>query len=33
MSSIHTEIKVEDIRAAANLLNGVIWPTPCVSHL
>ena len=29
MSAIHTEIKVEDIRAAANLLNGVIWPTPC----
>jgi threonine dehydratase len=27
--SIHAEVKVEDVRAAANLLNGVIWPTPC----
>ena len=27
--SVHAEVKVEDIRAAANLLNGVIWPTPC----
>ncbi len=27
--SVHAEVKVEDVRAAANLLNGVIWPTPC----